>query len=113
MEHCSAVILIIIVLNNNNLQSDFIIQMSLKRQLKNTPVETKTFQVWKMKPPGPEQRELERMFRDKEIDPSCTPDSVRQSNEMFRKFSANVFATHFRSTKAKLGFCGNFMSLNF
>lgn len=62
--------------------------------------------VWKTKPPGREQIELERMFRHNEIDVSATPDSVKRRNELFRDFSASVFATHFRKTKAKMGLCG-------
>lgn len=78
-----------------------------KRQSKIPRMESKSFLVWKEKPPGPEQRELERMFANKEIDATTNPDSVRKSNEVFQKFSSNVFSSHFRSTKAKLGLCGN------
>lgn len=62
------------------------------------------FPVWKMKPPGPEQQELERLFANKEIDASMSADSVRKSKQIFHDFSATVFANHFRQTKAKYGF---------
>lgn len=62
--------------------------------------------MWKERPPGPEQKQLEKMFAAKEIDPSATPDSVRKSNPMFENFTASVFASHFRKTKSKLGLCG-------
>lgn len=62
--------------------------------------------MWKQKPPGPEQIELERMFKCKEINPSATPDSVKKKNDLFKDFSAAVFADHFRKTRAKLGLCG-------
>lgn len=39
--------------------------------------------MWKEKPPGPEQCELERMFRSNEIDARASPDSVKQRNEIF------------------------------
>lgn len=78
------------------------------------------FPVWKVKPPGPEQLQLERMFSSNEINAASTPDSVRKSTEMFQKFSAQVFANHFRQTKAKLGlgtqakpFCFHGCKVNF
>lgn len=64
--------------------------------------------MWRERPPGPEQRELDRILSCKEFDISATPDSVRKTNEMFQKFSAPVFAAHFRKTKAKLGMFGIF-----
>lgn len=69
--------------------------------------------VWKMKPPGPEQIELERMFNAREIPLSATPDSVRQSREIFKKFNARVFAAKFRSTKAKFGGFGMIRKASF
>lgn len=62
--------------------------------------------VWRTKPPGREQIELERMFRHNEIDASATPDSVKRRNDLFGDSSAQVFATHFRLTKAKMGLSG-------
>lgn len=62
--------------------------------------------VWKTKPPGREQIELERMFKHNEIDARATPDSVKCRNELFKEFSAQVFATHFRKTKSKMGLSG-------
>lgn len=86
--------------------------MSQKRQ-KTSHVEQKQNIMWKVKPPGPEQRELERMFKTKEFDPASTPDSVRQLNDMFLKFNAVVFANHYRATKAKLGLSGLFYTFIF
>lgn len=46
------------------------------------------------------------MFTANEIDPREQPDSVRKRNEIFKGFTAAVFATHYRRTKAKLGLSG-------
>lgn len=63
--------------------------------------------VWKTKPhPGPEQVELERMFKNNEIVANATPDSVKRRSDLFKDFSTPVFATHYRKTKAKMGLCG-------
>ncbi|XP_037035454.1 uncharacterized protein LOC119073800 [Bradysia coprophila] len=43
------------------------------------------------------------MFTSSEINASSSADSVRKSNDMFIKFSAQVFASHFRETRARLG----------
>lgn len=64
------------------------------------------FKVWKSKPPGPEQLELERMFSDKEIDANDSPDSVRQRNPIFHRFPSHIFGAHFRKTKAVFGLFG-------
>lgn len=61
------------------------------------------FPIWKVKPPGPEQLELEKMFRSKEIRATTSADGVRKDNALFSKFTAQVFSNHFRQTKAKLG----------
>jgi len=70
---------------------------------KPSPKASWKYPVWKVKPPGPEQIELEKMFAQKEIDACATPDSVHKSKELFKKFSASVFGAHFRMTKAKFG----------
>lgn len=62
---------------------------------------------WKESPPGPEQKELERLFQNKIIDVSDTPNKIRLTNPMFMQFNARTFATHYRKTKAKYGFQGN------
>lgn len=85
--------------------------MYRKRQLNHQASETPSA-TWKVKPPGPEQLELERLFKSNEISPSSTADSVRKSNNMFQRFSASVFGNHFRSTKAKLGGCGKIFSIS-
>lgn len=65
------------------------------------------FVMWREKPtPGPEQIELERLFNSEDI-LGYSPEEVRQTSELFQKFSPSVFNSHFRSTKAKLGLCGN------
>lgn len=82
--------------------------MSQRRQTSISQAKSDPIPLWRVKPkPGPEQLELERMFNSKEIDPSSSPDSVRQSKEMFRKFSTTVFGNHFRRTKALCGVYGN------
>lgn len=76
--------------------------MNQRRSAKTSAIEAKDSSVmWKVKPPGPEQRELEKMFRTNEIQPGDTADETRKSNEMFMRFSASVFGNHFRTTKAK------------
>ena len=80
--------------------------MLAKRQAKSTADMSDPYKIWKEKPPGPEQRELQRMFDCKEINASATPDSVRKSTPMFQQFSGKVFAAHFRKLKAKYGMNG-------
>lgn len=63
--------------------------------------------VWKEKPPGVEQVELERMFMNNEINFNSSPDGVQKKVPLFQEFSDRVFAAHFRKTKAKLGLSGN------
>lgn len=67
------------------------------------PMATSNYNIWRAKPAGPEQLELDRLFSEKQIDQFDSPDSVYQSHEMFQKFSFTVFASHFRKTKAKFG----------
>lgn len=76
--------------------------MALRNQ-KPSPNASWKYPVWKEKPPGPEQIELDRIFSQKEIDATATADSVHNSKEIFKKFSSSVFAAHFRATKAKFG----------
>jgi hypothetical protein len=83
-----------------------------KRALKEKVV-SNPFPIWREKPAGPEQQELERLFMEKKINPTATADSVRQSNENFKKFSASVFSNHFRKTKARLGLCGTTSNIFF
>jgi hypothetical protein len=56
---------------------------------------------------GPEQKQLERMFQNKNIDASAAPNKVRHLDPIFMAFPAKVFAAHFRKTKAKFGYYGN------
>lgn len=58
---------------------------------------------WKESPPGPEQRELDRLFANNLIDESDCPNDVRKKHPIFLDFSAKVFGVHFRKTKAKSG----------
>ncbi|KAG4066090.1 hypothetical protein HA402_001337 [Bradysia odoriphaga] len=81
-----------------------------RRPAKVSNIETNV--VWKIKPPGPEQRELERMFRSNEIEPGESADSVRRSSEMFHRFSAAVFGNHFRTTKAKFAKEGSYAKVS-
>lgn len=83
-----------------------------QRISKPTPNASWRYQLWKEKPPGPEQIELERMFASKEIDATATADSIHKSNELFKKFSSTVFGAHFRKTKAKFGL-GEIKNKNF
>lgn len=74
-------------------------------KMNNDPT-TVTAKVWKEKPPGREQIELERMLKCGEINSQAKPESVQKLNELFKPFTATVFGNHFRKTKAKLGLCG-------
>lgn len=58
------------------------------------------FPVWKMKPPGPEQQELERLFANKEIDASMSADSVRKSKQIF----GHGFRKSLSSNESKIWF---------
>lgn len=51
---------------------------------------------WKESPPGPEQKELDRLFENDMIDPSKNPNEIRQSNPLFMGFSARIFGVHYR-----------------
>lgn len=55
---------------------------------------------------GPKQKQLERMFQSKSIDPSAAPNKVRLSQPLFMEFPAKTFGAHFRKTKAKYGLYG-------
>ncbi|KAG4077147.1 hypothetical protein HA402_016134 [Bradysia odoriphaga] len=59
--------------------------------------------VWKEKPAGPEQLLLNEMFETGCISGAATAEAVRKSRDMFKDFSAQVFGTHFRKTKARYG----------
>ncbi|XP_037032075.1 uncharacterized protein LOC119071302 [Bradysia coprophila] len=61
------------------------------------------YKIWKTKPPGEEQRELNRLFEEGKISESMTADFVREKWHIFQSVSPKVFATHFRTTKAKFG----------
>lgn len=65
--------------------------------------------LWKEKPPGPEQIELERMFKCNEIDSQASPDMVKRQNDIFKDFSAARKHGHFRKIKAKHGLSGMFV----
>lgn len=82
--------------------------MSTRGVKKGTPSEEGFTAVWKETPPGPEQKELERLFKNNLIEPKATPNTVRMNNTMFMEFSPRVFAVHFRKTKAKYGLFGSF-----
>lgn len=63
--------------------------------------------IWRANPPGPEQKELNRMFQKGIIGSADTPGKVRLRNQMFMAFPPKTFALHFRTTKAKYGLNGN------
>lgn len=75
------------------------------RKNKNVPSEKYVnfvpLKIWRES--GPEQKELEKLFRNKTIDDMDTPSVVRSKYPIFREFSLRVFSNHFRQTKAKLG----------
>lgn len=60
---------------------------------------------WRESPPGPAQKELNRLFVNGLIKDNETPNTVRQRYPLFMQYSARVFAVHFRKTKSKLGLC--------
>ncbi|KAJ6639412.1 hypothetical protein Bhyg_12156 [Pseudolycoriella hygida] len=59
--------------------------------------------MWKANPPGPEQKELNRMFDKGLISVTDTPAKVRARNQLFMAFPQRTFAFHFRTRKAKYG----------
>lgn len=63
---------------------------------------TKT-RLWREKPPGPEQLELERLFLENEIGYNTPIAEVQKSNAMFLNFTEKIFSAHFRKTRAALG----------
>lgn len=60
--------------------------------------------VWKERPPGPEQLLLNEMFETGCISGIVTAEAVRKSRGMFNDFSPQVFAVHFRKTRARYEF---------
>ncbi|KAJ6642863.1 hypothetical protein Bhyg_07819 [Pseudolycoriella hygida] len=52
---------------------------------------------------GPEQKELERMFKNKLVDEAAAPNKIRQAHPLFMAHSARVLAAHFCKTRAKFG----------
>lgn len=64
--------------------------------------------VWKERPPGAEQLLLEDMFENGSITDGATAEAVRQSSDVFKRFTSKVSAAHFRKTKAKMGEFGKF-----
>lgn len=59
------------------------------------------YKIWKTKPPGEEQLELNRLFEVGKISQTMTADFVRKKWPIFRRVTPKVFAAHFRMTKAK------------
>lgn len=87
--------------------------MDSRRVSKNAPLSNDFLVVKQWKESGPEQRELEKLIKNKTIDDTDSPSEVRQNNPIFREFSQRVFNAHFRKTKAKLGYFGEFILNNF
>lgn len=63
--------------------------------------------VWKVNPPGPEQKGLNRLFEKGLLGSTDTPAKIRLRNQLFTAFPPRTFALHFRQTKAKCGLNGN------
>lgn len=60
--------------------------------------------IWRTKPnPCEAQLELNHLFENGEIDRTMTPETIRARYPLFQSYSAKVFASHFRSTKAIYG----------
>ncbi|KAG4070432.1 hypothetical protein HA402_005664 [Bradysia odoriphaga] len=59
------------------------------------------YKIWKTRPPGEEQLELNRLFEVGKISESMTADFVREKWPIFQRVTPKVFAAHFRATKAK------------
>lgn len=78
-----------------------------KRTINNSSAPENVTKMWKVSPPGPEQKELNRLFEEKTIDPWDTPNKIRLRFPMFQAFQTKTFALHFRKTKAKYGLNGN------
>lgn len=58
---------------------------------------------WKEFPPGPEQKELNKLFEEGAIGDHEMPNQVREKHALFKRFSARIFGIYFRKTKAKFG----------
>lgn len=71
------------------------------KKCKNKPIKEGSNLLWRSNPPGPEQIELNRLFRDGDILDTDTAHSVRNMYPMFRDFSSRVFSYHFKKTKEK------------
>lgn len=59
--------------------------------------------LWKETPPGPEQKELNKLFSNNLISDDETASQIRRKYAIFAEFSPRVFNTHFKKTKAKYG----------
>ncbi len=57
--------------------------------------------VWKESPPGPEHKELDRLFSNGLINEADSANVIRLKYPIFSTFSARVFNAHFKKTKAK------------
>lgn len=68
--------------------------------------------IWRENPPGPEQKELDRLFSNGLISEIDNANDVRLKHPIFREFSVRVFACHFRKTKAKHGLMCKFKIYN-
>lgn len=57
--------------------------------------------LWRETPPGPEQKELNRLFATGIITDDDTPNMIRQKFTIFKDITPRVFGVHFRKTKEK------------
>lgn len=62
--------------------------------------------IWRESPPGPAQRELDRLFSDDIISGNEKPNEVQKQYPIFQEYSSKIFGLHFRKTKAKHGVYG-------
>lgn len=77
---------------------------SHKRPIKTTFNSNFSIQkLWKESPPGPEQKELERLFANNLISVMDSPNQIMLKHPIFKGFTERVFLTHFKKTKAKMG----------
>jgi hypothetical protein len=59
--------------------------------------------IWKETPPGIEQDELNRMFKENQVTLSSTPSEVHSKSDLFLAYPLRTFTVHFNSTKRRFG----------
>lgn len=76
--------------------------MASRKRVGNSEVAFVATKLWKETPPGPEQKELNRMFETNMIDRSQTPNPIRLSNPLFMAFNFHQMFLECTSEKLKL-----------